>query len=199
MSELLKINVNDHTESKNGLTYLSWAWAWSQVLTIDPDAEWEATEYKAADGTDWPCMFLPDGSAMVKVSVTIKGKTKRALLPVMDHRNKAIKQPDAFAVNTAVQRCLVKAISMHGLGLYIYAGEDLPPMDTEALDQLLTDIVEAHQSGKTLDAVALWYGSDTIRMSNDAREFCWGQLRDYCAIRSAIKANKPEVKEPQPA
>jgi hypothetical protein len=195
MSELLKINVSGHIESKNGLSYLSWAWAWSTVLTIDPDAEWEASEYKAPDGTDWPCMFLPDGSAMVKVSVTIKGKSKRALLPVMDHRNKAIKNPDAFAVNTAVQRCLVKAISMHGLGLYIYAGEDLPPMDTAALDELLTDIVAAHEAGKTLEAVALWYGSETIRMSNEAREYAWGQLREWSAIRSAIKQNKPELKE----
>lgn len=199
MSELLKINVNDHTESKNGLTYLSWAWAWSQVLQFDPDAEWEAAEYKAPDNTDWPCMFLPDGSAMVKVSVTIKGKTKRALLPVMDHRNKAIKQPDAFAVNTAVQRCLVKAISMHGLGLYIYAGEDLPPMDTEALDQLTSEIVQAHEEGKTLEAVKLWYGSETIRMSNEAREYAWSQLRDWSSIRSAIKQNNPHAKEKEVA
>jgi hypothetical protein len=84
---------------------------------------------------------------------------------------------------------------MHGLGLYIYAGEDVPPMDTEALDQLLTEIVAAHNEGKTLDAVSLWYGSETIRLSNEAREYCWSQLRDWSAIRSAIKANKPEMKQ----
>ena len=126
MSDLLKINVNDHTERKNGLSYLSWAWAWAEVLKIDPKARWSAMEYGNERGCAVPCMFLPDGSAMVKVEVTIKGETKNCLLPVMNHRNQAIKNPDAFAINTAIMRCLAKCISMHGLGLYIYAGEDLP-------------------------------------------------------------------------
>lgn len=121
MSELLKINVNDHTERKGNLTYLSWAWAWAEVLKIDPAASWVAHEW-----ADRPAMFLPDGSAMVKVSVTVKGDTKLCVLPVMDNRNRAIQNPDAFAINTAIMRCLAKAIAMHGLGLYIYAGEDLP-------------------------------------------------------------------------
>jgi len=121
MSELLKINVNDHLEKKGNLSYLSWAWAWAEVLKIDPTASWVAHEW-----ADRPAMFLPDGSAMVKVSVTVKGDTKLCVLPVMDNRNRAIQNPDAFAVNTAIMRCLAKAIAMHGLGLYIYAGEDLP-------------------------------------------------------------------------
>jgi hypothetical protein len=126
MSELLKINVNDKTERKNGLSYLSWAWAWAEVLKIDPDATWELVEYPQPDGTLAPCMFLPDATALVKTVVTIKGQAKKCLLPVMDHRNKAIPKPNAFQINTAVMRCMTKAISMHGLGLYIYAGEDLP-------------------------------------------------------------------------
>jgi hypothetical protein len=121
MSELLKINVNDHLEKKGNLSYLSWAWAWAEVLKIDPTARWTAHEW-----ADRPAMFLPDGSAMVKVSVEMKGSTKTCLLPVMDNRNRAIQNPDAFAINTAIMRCLAKAIAMHGLGLYIYAGEDLP-------------------------------------------------------------------------
>lgn len=124
MSELLKINVNDHTERKNNLTYLSWAWAWAEVLKIDAQATWEAVEFNGL-----PCTFLPDTSALVKVLVTIKGHTKSCWLPVMNHRNQAIKNPDAFAINTAIVRCLTKCISMHGLGLYIYAGEDLPEVD----------------------------------------------------------------------
>jgi hypothetical protein len=127
MSELLAINVNDHTEKKNNLTYLSWAWAWAEVLKIDAQATWEAVEFNGI-----PVAILPDESAMVKVLVTIKGHTKSCWLPVMDHRNKAIKGPDAFAINTAIVRCLTKCISMHGLGLYIYAGEDLPEVDTGA-------------------------------------------------------------------
>ena len=121
MSELLKINVNDHVEKKGNLTYLSWAWAWAEVLKVDPGARWTAHEWDNS-----PVMVLRNGTAMVKVSVEIKGDIKTCILPVMDNRNRAIVDPDAFAVNTAIMRCLAKAIAMHGLGLYIYAGEDLP-------------------------------------------------------------------------
>jgi hypothetical protein len=121
MSELLKINVNDHIEKKGNLSYLSWAWAWAEVLKIDPGAHWKVYEWNMR-----PAMFMPDGSAMVKVAVMIKGDEKLCVLPVMDNRNRAIQNPDAFAINTAIMRCLAKAIAMHGLGLYIYAGEDLP-------------------------------------------------------------------------
>jgi hypothetical protein len=124
MSDLLKINVSDHCEKKNGLTYLSWAWAWAEVLKIDPQATWEAVEFD-----NLPVRFLPDETAMVKTLVTINKHAKSCWLPVMDHRNKAIKKPDAFAINTALVRCLTKTIALHGLGLYIYAGEDLPEGD----------------------------------------------------------------------
>jgi hypothetical protein len=112
---LAKINVNDKIEKKNGLSYLSWAWAVDQLLRADPAATWT---YKQ------PSEF--GETLMVHCEVTAFGKAMTAHLPVMDHRNKAISNPDAFAVNTAMQRCLVKAIALHGLGLYIYAGEDLP-------------------------------------------------------------------------
>jgi hypothetical protein len=170
MSELLKVNVNDHTEKKNGLTYLSWAWAWAEVLKVDAGATWDAVEF---DGL--PCRFMPDGSALVKTTVTIKGQTKVCWLPVMNHRNQAIKAPDAFAVNTALVRCLTKNISMFGLGLYIYAGEDLPEgedapepvkapiiparpaveldADTEAfLQEMAAQVTELCQQGKNVEA-----------------------------------------------
>lgn len=113
--KLREINVNDKTEKKGNLTYLSWAWAVDQLLTADHMANWEYLE---------PLMF--GETVMVRCAVTAFGKTMVAQLPVMDHRNKPIPKPDAFAVNTAMQRCLVKGIALHGLGLYIYAGEDLP-------------------------------------------------------------------------
>jgi hypothetical protein len=139
MSELLKINVNDHLEKKGNLSYLSWAWAWAEVLKIDPAASWVAHEW-----ADRPAMFLPDGSAMVKVSVTVKGDTKLCVLPIMDNRNRAIQNPDAFAINTAIMRCLTKAIAMHGLGLYIYAGEDLPEAEkAEPNPEVLAQIAAA--------------------------------------------------------
>jgi hypothetical protein len=143
MSELLKINVNNHIEKKGNLSYLSWAWAWAEVLKIDPQAKWVAHEWN-----DRPAMFLPDGTAMVKVSVTINDDTKTCVLPVMNNRNQAIQNPDAFAVNTATMRCMAKAIAMFGLGLYIYAGEDLPE---GAVPQLNAEIVASIAAATTLD------------------------------------------------
>jgi hypothetical protein len=128
VSELLKINVNDHIERKGQLTYLSWAWAWAEVLKIDSAARYTVHEY---DGL--PTIYLKDGTAMVKVSVEIKGDIKTCLLPVMDNRNKAIANPDAFAINTAIMRCMTKCIALYGLGLYIYAGEDLPEGEREGI------------------------------------------------------------------
>lgn len=160
MSELLKINVNDHVEKKNGLSYLSWAWAWAEVLKIDPQASWEAGKHAESS---LPYLPLPDGSCMVKVYVTIKGHTKTCYLPVMNHRNQAIKNPDAFAVNTAIMRCLAKCIAMHGLGLYIYAGEDLPEGDESAapvkkaapeLDDV--EIIAGMHEAKDLETLEKW-------------------------------------------
>ena len=125
-ADIAAINVNSHTEKKGNLTYLSWAWAVDQLQRLAPDATWE---YKD------PTVF-PDGTMMIYCTVQAFGRFRTAQLPVMDFRNKAIANPDAMAVNTAMQRCLAKAIALHGLGLYIYAGEDLPagaePSDPKA-------------------------------------------------------------------
>lgn len=120
IQELLKLNVNDHTERKGNLTYLSWAWAWAEALKADPNATWDVQLF------DNKCYMEINGTAMVWVTVQMFGKQMTCQLPVMDHRNKAIVNPDAFQVNTAIMRCMTKALSLHGLGLYIYAGEDLP-------------------------------------------------------------------------
>ena len=148
MSELLKINVNDHTERKGNLTYLSWAWAWAEVLKIDPAAVWTAYE---TDGL--PVVYLKDDTAMVRVGVTINGNHKSCVLPVMDNRNRAIQNPDAFAINTAIMRCLAKAIAMHGLGLYIYAGEDLPEGEKPELDLALLAQIVAQPDVASLTAL----------------------------------------------
>jgi len=121
--DLLKMNVNDHTEKKNGLTYLSWAWAWAEVLKADPKANFKVEMF---DGT--PLMSVGN-SFMVWVTVTMFDKPMTCMLPVLDFRNKPIPTPNSFDVNTSIMRCLVKAVAMHGLGLYIYAGEDLPEND----------------------------------------------------------------------
>ena len=212
MSDLLKINVNEHTKQKNGLTYLSWAWAWAEVLKVDPLATWVAHEF-GPDGCQVPMMILPDTTAMVKVGVTINGNYKQCLLPVMDHRNKAIPAPNAFQVNTAIMRCLAKAISMHGLGLYIYAGEDLPKVveplapvkhkpvpsvnlnaeDLAHVQAVVNDIVTAYETGAEIEAIAVWYGKESFK-DNDERIKAWELLAPYSKIRSLLKANKPELK-----
>lgn len=214
MQQLLSINVNEKTEKKNGLTYLSWAWAWAEVLKADPQADWEAVEYPLPDGTLVPCMFLPNGTAMVKTKVTINSKTRTCMLPVMDHRNKSIAQPDSFAINTAIMRCMTKAISMHGLGLYIYAGEDLPQMESELspeeraererkekrgaeLDELTLYLIDCHENGKDMDAVRVFYDEKTwaqdVGERGEEQLYVWGLLKPNSKLRSMLKANKPAL------
>ena len=120
-AQIAAINVNDYVEKKGNLSYLSWPWAVDQLLRLDENAMWEYGEP----------VHLSDGTMLVFCTVTAFGKARTMQLPVMDHRNKAIPHPDAFAINTAMHRCLVKAIALHGLGLYIYAGEDLPAGEKE--------------------------------------------------------------------
>jgi hypothetical protein len=124
---LSKINANDKTETKGSgkfaLKYLSWAWAWGILMENFPESSYEIHQDK----------ILPDGSVMVSVTLTIKDGDEQfsrfMWLPVMNHLNKAIINPDAMDINKATMRCLAKAIAMCGLGHYIYAGEDLPVDD----------------------------------------------------------------------
>jgi hypothetical protein len=131
-NELRKINVTEKVEKKNGLSYLSWAWAVDTLLQHDPTATWE---YK-------PHQMWGD-TVMVFCEVKAFGVSRTAQLPVMDHRNKAISEPDAFQVNTAMQRCLAKAIGLHGIGLYIYVGEDYPEEDKPSVDDNIKAISKA--------------------------------------------------------
>lgn len=122
-SALNAINVNGKTEKKNGLTYLSWAWAWGEVKKLFPDATY--TIYENANGWN----YHTDGrTCWVKTGVTVNGIEHVEYLPVMDYRNASIpaERVTSFDVNKAIQRSLTKAVARHGLGLYIYAGEDLP-------------------------------------------------------------------------
>tara|TARA_R110002020_G_scaffold473762_2_gene703527 strand:- start:153 stop:824 length:672 start_codon:yes stop_codon:yes gene_type:complete len=131
---LSKVDVSDHTEEKNGLTYLSWAWAWGEVKNNFPQAKyvkhiWSTETY--LDNPDRPDRGLPytkdeHGYAYVAVTVRIGDEEQTEIMPVLNYSNKAVQNPDSFQVNTALQRCLAKCCAMHGLGHYIYAGEDLP-------------------------------------------------------------------------
>ncbi len=160
--ELRQINVSQHIEKKNGLSYLSWSWALDQLLQLDDNATWDYLEPKNFGE-----------SMMVFCKVTAFGKSRTAQLPVMDFRNQPIPNPNAYQVNTAMQRCLAKAISLHGIGLYIYAGEDLPIRDEDVVkdnplmliakdvtDQIkLGNIKSAHERCERLnqeDKLSVW-------------------------------------------
>lgn len=126
------INVNEHTEQKGNLTYLSWAWAWAEVKKAYPEATY--TIYETDDGWNY---FTDGRTAWVKTGVTIEGLEHIEYLPVMDYHNKSIPVENLTStdVNKAIQRSLTKACARHGLGLYIYAGEDLPEVEAEAKKQ----------------------------------------------------------------
>ena len=154
-AEIRKINVNQYIEQKNGLTYLSWSWAVDQLLQLDESASWEYAEPKYFGET-----------MMVFCTVHAFGKSRTAQLPVMDFKNRAIANPDAFSVNTAMQRCLAKAISLHGLGMYIYAGEDLPQGDIKS-----ENLIKAPKQSITPTAGALdAFSADEIDLLGNIAE-----------------------------
>jgi len=117
---LAHLDVTEFTEKKGNFTYLSWADAVDVMLKKFPKAEWEVHTF---DGSPYK---ETSAGCFVTVSLTIEGVKRTQVHPVLDNRNKSVKAPDSFQVNTSIQRCLAKAISLHGLGLYIYRGEDLP-------------------------------------------------------------------------
>jgi len=119
-ARLNQINVNDHVEKKGQFSYLSWPYAVAQLRLADSSAFWEVRRF---DGLPY---LKTDTGYFVEVAVTLQGITLSQIHPVLDGKNRPIFEPTAFDINTSIQRCLVKAIALHGLGLYIYAGEDLP-------------------------------------------------------------------------
>ena len=119
---LSKLNVDEHTEDRNGLSYLSWAWAWGIMMEHYPDM----TVTWHGDGTHIDHIVYPGGTASVACTVSIGSVRQHMWLPVMDYRHKAIANPDARAISDAKMRCMVKCFALFGLGHYIYSGEDLP-------------------------------------------------------------------------
>lgn len=115
-STLSAIDCSDHIEEKNGLSYLSWAWAWGILMNHFPEAEYEFGEHELHN----------DLTVTVHCTITIGGVKRSMWLPVMDYKNRAIQDPNAREISDTKMRCLVKCIAMFGLGHYIYAGEDLP-------------------------------------------------------------------------
>lgn len=120
---LSQIDVNDHVEQKNGLSYLSWAWAWDTFKKNCPSASYRIQKNPESG---LPCFGDVETGWMCYTEITVGEETHEMWLPVMDFRNQSIKKPTTFDINKTMMRCLVKNMMMFGLGAYIYAGEDLP-------------------------------------------------------------------------
>jgi hypothetical protein len=197
INELLKKNVNEHTEKKNNLTYLSWAWAWAEALKADANATYKVEMFGDK------CFMDINGTAMVFVTVTIFGKPMTCQLPVMDYRNKAISNPDAFSVNTAIMRCMTKALSLHGLGLYIYAGEDIPeegkvikPTSGAIVDKnrenIIADVAIAVQDRFNADDLIGAYEEYLGITDQEEKVALWALLPSN--VRSALKKHGESLK-----
>ena len=201
IAKMLAKNVNDHLEKKNGLSYLSWAWAWAEALKADPTASYKVEMFGDK------CFMDINGTAMVFVTATMFGKPMTCQLPVMDYRNKAIPNPDAFQVNTAIMRCMTKALSLHGLGLYIYAGEDLPeeggrpdkvvitptqgatdnipPEELQYLQELAVELIATCEQG---DPKAAWVKLEGENLDDQQKIALWTLLPSK--VRSSLKKAK---------
>ena len=193
--DLLQINVNAHTEKKNGLTYLSWAWAWAEALKADPQATFQVHLFN-----DMPYMDV-NGTGMVWITVTMFGQPRTCMLPVMNHRNQPILTPDAFQVNTAIMRCMTKALALHGLGLYIYSGEDVPEeIGKEPVAKETTAVVSVATQTATAD-VEIKVKKEKSDPMNDAEADLFangmikflGHCQDDSGLKSYWKANQAQL------
>ena len=155
-NELRLINVNEHTEKKGKFTYLSWTWAVDTLLQNDPSATWTFGD---------PVYFAE--SVMVFCTVIAMGKSMTCQMPVLNNMNKAIPNPNAMDVNTAMMRCLVKTISLFGIGLYIYAGEDLPDEEIPDLTAEANLWVGSIMDCKSIDELKVTYGKAYAALSKD--------------------------------
>ena len=178
-AELYAINVNKYVEKKNGLSYVSWPFAWGEVKKLHPDATY--TIYENADGL----FYHTDGrTCWVKTGVTVNGVEHIEYLPVMDFKNRSIpvEQVTSFDVNKAIQRSLTKAVARHGLGLYIYAGEDLP--ESEAPEEKPVPAPKCSDCGGMLYPVKKRDG--TMWSVNDMAEYSRRRF-DRCLCADCMK------------
>lgn len=166
---LNNINVEEHIEEKNNLRYLSWAWAWAEVKKIYPLAQY--TIYENQDGWNY---FTDGRTGWVKTGVTIEGLEHIEYLPIMDYKNKSIPldKITSFDVNTAIQRSLTKALARHGLGLYVYAGEDLPECEQGEKTETETKLDEklVNRCGELsipLGTLATYLGKKENQLTNE--------------------------------
>ena len=207
---LSRIDCSEHIEKKNGLSYLSWAWAWSICKKHFPEALY--TIYETPEGIP----YWTDGrTCWVKTGVTIQGQEYIEYLPVMDYKNNSIPRDKVTSMdmNKAVQRSLTKALARHGLGLYIYAGEDIPDgkreeakgSESAELDQARQEILENIPNIKTIEESTGYWNWIKANFKEGTKEF--NQLKDALAAKNReleaaqdakkkAKAKEPELDMP---
>ncbi|NCX56543.1 MAG: DUF1071 domain-containing protein [Burkholderiaceae bacterium] len=187
------IDVRPFIEHKGKLSYVSWVFAVEQLMRVDPEANWVFHD---------PQLF--GETMMVSCTVTAFGKPVTMHLPVMDHKNAAVKNPDAVVVNKNMMRCLVKAIACHGLGLNVYAGEDLPmergpkisatddfKVDPDRVD-LLISVADAVNERMAADDIIGAFDEYSGIIEPDEKGFVWKQLDSK--IRSALRKHGESLK-----
>lgn len=188
--ELYGINVSDKIEKKNGLNYLSWAYAWAELKKKFQDAQYKV--YERDDGR----IYWDDGrTAWVKCSITINNIEHIEYLPVMDYNNRSIhvEKITSFDVNKAIQRCLTKACARHGLGLYIYSGEDLPEELDEAKevkDTKEVKEVEEYASAKEINALIAYAEANKV----NKEEIKW-LINKKASTKGILKKDLNEIKD----
>jgi hypothetical protein len=143
---LSSVDVSEHIETKNGFGYVSWPFVVRMLREADPRATWEVKRFKDEDGKEVPFLETRLGF-FVEVAVTCGGITLSQIHPVLDgETHRTLQAPTAFDINTSIQRCLVKAAALHGLGLSVYAGEDLPSGEKKPEDA--SSAAESNESQK---------------------------------------------------
>jgi len=161
--KLKDVDISKLAEQKGKFDYLSWAHAVREMLKVFPEATWEVHEYDSM-----PYMQTATGY-YTKVSVTIEGLTRTQIHPVLDNKNQTIDTPNAFQINTSIQRCLAKAIALHGLGLSLFAGEDLPDNITDKQEKEFTKLANQVKDEKAKKAMLSALEGGKINESNYAK------------------------------
>jgi len=161
---LRKHDVSEMVEKKGQFSYLSWADAVDVLRQLKPESTWKVVK---DEQTGWPYTVTESG-CFVEVEVTVDDIALSQIHPILDNRNQTIKEPNAFQVNTSIQRCLAKAIALHGLGLYLYRGEDLPDADglTKEQNDELTKILSKIEDGELVGDINKKVASGKINSRN---------------------------------
>lgn len=186
-NRLSTINVSDYVEKKGQFSYLSWPYAVSQLRQFDPQATWEVRRFNGLP------YLTCDLGVFVEVAVTVQGITLSQIHPVLDGKNRPLQVPTSFDINTSIQRCLVKAIALHGLGLNIYAGEDLPigegGDETPKATGKVTTLPERTSSGDSITPAQVNYIQRLIRETGTELQ----KVLDFCGVEKLEDIAKSEA------